>query len=285
MRPRVPERVLPYLLLLPSLLFLAVFYAWPLVEAIRTAFTAEGALGLGNFRTMAADLNFRAALRNTVLLVVVVVPIQLALALGLGSLLGRTDRGRDLYLYVWTIPLGISDLAAGLVWLAIMGERGYLNTLLTAVGVVHRPTLWLSYETPGVLFAAVVAAEVWRATAIVLVIVVAGMQLVPREYGEAADVFGAGPWQRFRRVSLPLLKPSIQTALILRTILAFEVFAVVLTLGGRDLPVLMGEAYNWQYAYENTGVASALAVVILGLSLLATLVYLRVLRIREETIG
>ena len=121
-------------------------------------------------------------------------------------------------------------------------------------------------------------AELWRATAIVLVILVAGVQLIPKEYGEAADVFGATPWQRFTRVMLPLLKPSIQTALILRTVLAFEMFAIVLSLGGRNFPVLVSEAFNWQYDNQDYGVAAAYAVVVMAISLAATMVYLRVLR-------
>ena len=77
-----------------------------------------------------------------------------------------------------------------------------------------------------------------------MVILVAGMGLIPKEYCEAAEVFGAGPWQRFVKVTLPLLRPSLQTALILRIILAFEVFAVVVALGGTNMPVLMGETYQ-----------------------------------------
>lgn len=280
------ERALPYLLLAPSLLFLALLFLWPLGEAFLVAFSEPGGgWSLANFREMADDLNFADALTNTLLLVVVVVPLQLALALGLGVLLGCIGRGRDTFLYIWTIPLGISDLAAGIVWLAILSERGYLNSLLEALGLVDGPVLWLSYETPVALFVAVVVAEVWRATAIVLVILVAGMQLVPKEYYEAAEVFGAGAFQRFRRITLPLLKPSIQTALILRTILAFEVFAVVVVLGGRDLPVLAGEAFAWQYDYRNPGVASAYAVLILSVSLAATWLYLRLLRVREESLA
>ncbi len=280
------ERALPYLLLAPSLLFLALLFLWPLGEAFLVAFSDPGGgWSLANFREMADDLNFADALTNTLLLVVVVVPLQLALALGLGVLLGCIDRGRDTFLYIWTIPLGISDLAAGIVWLAMLSERGYLNSLLEALGLVDGPVLWLSYETPVALFVAVVVAEVWRATAIVLVILVAGMQLVPKEYYEAAEVFGAGAFQRFRRITLPLLKPSIQTALILRTILAFEVFAVVVVLGGRDLPVLAGEAFAWQYDYQNAGVASAYAVLILTVSLAATWLYLRLLRVREESLA
>ncbi len=111
------------------------------------------------------------------------------------------------------------------------------------------------------------------------------MQLIPKEYGEAAEVFGATAWQRFLKVTLPALKPSLQTALILRTILAFEVFAVVVALGGRNLPVLVGEAYAWQNDYQKSGVASAYAVLILAISLAVTFFYLRVLRVREETLA
>jgi multiple sugar transport system permease protein len=123
-----------------------------------------------------------------------------------------------------------------------------------------------------------VAAELWRATAVVLVIVAAGVQLVPKEYAEAAEVFGATPWQRFVRVTLPLLRPSIQTALILRTVLAFEMFATVLALGGRNFPVLMSQAFNAQYSQQDYGVAAAYAVLVMAFSIGATLVYLRVLR-------
>jgi multiple sugar transport system permease protein len=91
-------------------------------------------------------------------------------------------------------------------------------------------------------------------------------------------VFGATPWKRFLRVVLPLLRPSIQTALILRTVLAFEMFAIVLTLGGRNFPVLVSEAFNWQYSQQDYGVAAAYAVIVMGFSIGATLIYLYLLR-------
>jgi multiple sugar transport system permease protein len=231
---------------------------------------------------MANDLNFSDAAANTFKIVVIVVPLQLCLALGMAMMLRHVQRGRDIVLWIWSIPLGISDLAAGLVWLAILTDRGYLNTVLNGLGLIKGPESWLSYETPVALLAAIVVAEAWRATAIVLVILVAGVQLVPKEYGEAADVFGATPWQRFTRIMLPLLKPSIQTALILRTVLAFEMFAIVLSLGGRNFPVLVSEAFNWQYNNQDFGVAAAYAVVVMAVSLAATMVYIRVLRTPAE---
>ena len=271
-------RFVPYLLIAPSLAFLAVLFFVPLVQTIALAFQADGASSAANFVRMARDLNFTDAVVNTFEIVVIVVPLQLLLALAMAMMLQHVRGGRDIVLWIWSIPLGISDLAAGLVWLAILTDKGYLNTVLLRLGVLSGPQSWLSYETPATLFAAIVVAELWRATAIVLVILVAGVQLIPKEYGEAADVFGATPWQRFTRVTLPLLRPSIQTALILRTGLAFEMFAIVLSIGGRNFPVLVSEAFNWQYNQQDFGVAAAYAMIVMGVSLAATMIYLWVLR-------
>jgi multiple sugar transport system permease protein len=273
---------IPYLLIAPSVVFLLIFFVWPLLEAIGLAFVGPSGFGFEHFRRMAGDLYFKDAFKNTLLLVLVIVPLQLILALALSMLIGGLNRGRDLYLYIWTIPLGISDLAAGIAWLAIFTERGYFNSLLGALGLVENPPILLGYQTPLTLFLAVVMAELWRATAVVMVILISGLQLIPKMYAEAAEVFGATPWQRFWRVTLPLLRPSLQTALILRTIAAFEVFAVVNALGGRNLPVLAGESYNWYATNQNPNVAAAYAVLVLVISLVATLLYLRLIPVRQE---
>ena len=275
-------RLLPYALIAPAVVFLAAFFLLPLAQTIVLSFQGGGGFGFENYARMAGDLNFAVALRNTFLLVITVVPIQVALALMMGMMLQKMARGRDLVLWIWTIPLGVSDLAAGLVWLALLQDSGYLNSALYALGVIDGPRSWLNAEAPVTLFLGIVAAEVWRATAIVLVILVAGLQLIPKEYGEAAEVFGASPWVKFRRITLPLLKPSLQSALILRTVLAFEVFAVVYAIGGRNMPVLVGEAYVWQRDNQNYGVAAAYAVLIMAISLAATMIYLKALRVRPE---
>lgn len=273
---------LPYLLLLPSVLFLGVFFLYPFALVAWEAFNRDGTPTLAHFQTMASHWKFGTALSNTLLLAAVVVPIQLGLALAMAVLVTRMTRGRDMALYVFTIPLGISDLAAGIIWLAIFEQTGFLNSMLQAVGAVDGPRIWLGYQDKATIFLAVVLAEVWRATAIMLVILVAGMCLIPKEYKEAAEVFGASPWQRFTRVTLPLLRPSLQTALILRTILALEVFAVVSALGGTNLPVLMGETYVWQFDLQDRHVAAAYAMVILGISIAFTLIILRVLHVPKE---
>jgi multiple sugar transport system permease protein len=282
-RPAMTQnRLLPYLLIGPATVFLILLFVVPLVQTIALAFMDNGTASLTNFRKMVGDLNFGLSIGNTFLLVLAVIPLQLCMALVMAMMIQKMEKGRDLVLWIWIIPLGISDLAAGLVWLAILQDRGYFNTVLNMLGLIDGPMNWLSYEAPLSLFVGVVLAEVWRATAIVLVILVAGLQLIPKEYAEAAEIFGAGPWTRFRKITLPLLKPSIQSALILRTVLAFEVFAVVYALSGRNFPVLVGEAYAWQHVNQNNGVAAAYAILVMVISLAATVIYIKALRTPPE---
>jgi len=272
-------KVLPYLLLLPATVFLLVFFVFPFVEIAVLAFTRDGDFSLQPITTMTTHWKFGSALGWTLLLAAVVVPIQLAMALSMATIVTKLQKGRNAILYIFSIPLGLSDLAAGIVWLAIFEQSGFLNSMLYGLGLVDQPILFLGYQNIWIIFLAVVLAEIWRATAIMMVILVSGMGLIPKEYYEAGEVFGASPWQRFVKITLPMLRPSLQSALILRTLAAFEVFAVVTALGGTTLPVLMGETYNWQFALQDRNVASAYALVILGISIIATLFFLRVLRV------
>ena len=279
----MPERRwTPYLLILPASVFLVVLFLIPLGQTVWLAFSDGGRPTLDHVRRMAGDLNFAPALRNTLLLTAIVVPVQVALSLLMGTMVAKIGRGRETILWIWTIPLAISDLAAGLVWLSILQNSGYLNSLLYSLGIIPRQTAWLTYQTPVALFFGVVAAEIWRSTAIVLIVIVAGLNQVPKDFGEAAAVFGASRWTRFTKITLPLIRPALQSALILRTVLAFEVFAVVYALGGRNFPVLMGETYIWQHENQNYAVAGAYAVLIMVISLAATFVYLKAIKVDPE---
>lgn len=274
------QRNLAYALIAPAAIFTVALFLYPLVLVSLDAFSSKaGGYSLENFQTMYGNWKFGKAFRNTVLLALLVVPIQIVISLAMAQMLMRIQRGRDAFLYIWTIPLGISDLAAGIIWLGIFEQTGFLNSVLIKTGLVAAPVSFLGFNDTGSTLIAVMLAEIWRSTPIVLVILVSGIGLIPKEYGEAAEVFGATPWQKFRRVTLPLLKPSLQTALILRTILALEVFAVVAALSGTKFPVLMGETYHWQFALQDGRVAAAFALVVLALSVSTTLIYLRWLRI------
>jgi len=285
MRART-EQLLPFALLLPSIAFLALLILVPMVQALFLAVVAEsGGFTLEHFQRMLADVNFSDAWRNTILLLLLIVPLQIALALAMALLVNSRFRGHGWFLYIYAIPLAISDLAAGILWLAVFTERGYLNSALQNAGVIAQPVLFLSFENFAGILTAIVVAETWRATAIVLIILIAGLQLIPRDFFEAADLFGADRIRRTIHVVLPLLRPSLQSALIIRTIFAFQTFAVVFALAGRNMPVLAGEAYTWYATSRNEHVAAAYAVLLLGLTIIVTVVYLRVLGLREAEVA
>jgi multiple sugar transport system permease protein len=260
---------LPYVLILPTVAYLGLFFAWPMVQAFELAFRIDDNWTLAPFRTMYNDLNFNPALTFTLLLVGVIVPIQFVLALVMALIANSKLHGRGFFLAVFILPLAISDLAAGLVWQAILTERGYLNTLLTKVGIIDQDYIWLDPTKPNNLLIAVVVAELWRSTAFVMVIFLAGLQGIPHEYTEAAEVFGAGFFQRVRQVILPMLKPSIQVALLFRIIFAFEAFAVVIAITGRAKTTLATEAWRWQAENFDSHVAAAYSSLILVLSLIS----------------
>jgi multiple sugar transport system permease protein len=268
-----------FILVLPSIIFMLALFGWPMVSGVAQAVWSPEGFTTAYLERMLADPSFWEAVRNTLLLVVVLLPLQFVLALVMALLLQARPRGTGVYFYLWAIPLAVSDLAAGLVWLSIFTDRGYLNSLLDTVGV--GPVSWLSFENYGSMFFAIVLAELWRATSLVMVIVVSGSQGIPKDYDEAANVFGATYLQRVWHIWLPLLKPSLQVALILRTILAFQTFAVAQALTGQDFQVLVGETYRWYTALQNPNVASALALVVMAVSMVAAVLYLRLLR--EET--
>src|SRR5438309_7329390 len=206
MRTRT-ERFLPFALLLPSIGFLSLLIVIPMVQALLLSVMAEsGGFTLDNFQRMLADVNFSDAWRNTLLLLILIVPLQIVLALCMALLINSRFRGHGIFLYIYAIPLAISDLAAGILWLAVFTERGYLNSTLQNAGVISQPVLWLSFDNFAGILSAIVIAESWRATALVLVILIAGLQLIPRDFFEAADLFGANRLRRTVHVVLPLLQ-------------------------------------------------------------------------------
>ena len=235
---------------------------------------------------MVNDRFFWPALRTTLLLIVLIIPAQFVLAIIMALVIQADLKGSGIFLYIFSIALGLSDLAVGIVWYSIFTQLGYLNSILQGLGLIDAPLTYLSADTRYWILIAIWLAEVWRATAIVMVIVVAGMQAISREVLEAAEVFGATLWQRVRYIILPLLRPSLQVALILRTILAFQVFAVVIVLSGGDvMTVLANETYRQYFDLQNFNVAAAYASFILLLSMLTSLFYLRAVRTQEEVAG
>jgi multiple sugar transport system permease protein len=273
----------PYLLLLPSILFLAIFFAYPMVEAFSLSFRNQaGVWGWETLHTMFTDVAFWPALKTTLILTIVIIPVQFVLSMIMALVVQAKLKGASFFLYIYSIPLAISELAAGIVWFAIFTDRGFLNTWLMQLGLIGKPFIFLGYQNIGWLIFAVLMAEIWRSTAIVMVILVSGLQSIPNDYLEAADVFGASLWQKVTRLILPLLRPSIQVALILRTIFSLQVFAVAMAIAGRAMSLLASESYRWYIDYRNPNVAAAYGALILVLSILSSLIYINLLRTKPE---
>ena len=277
----------PLLLLTPALAYLGLFIAYPIVDSFATAFFYKGYFSLESVEYLLYSplSKFWEALKYTLVLAALVVPIETTLALIATLVLLQPFKGRDTAVYILTIPIAISDVAAGLIWYSMLTSKGFINKVLLGLGLIDSPIVFFGYEYRDRALLAIVMAEVWRSMALVFIIIFAGAQLIHKELFEAAEVFGASFWVKLRHVLFPLIKPSIQAALIIRTLFAFQVFAVVWVLAGRDVPVLAGEAYYTLVELYRFDVAALYALVIAALSMSTGILYLRFLRARHLEVG
>lgn len=252
-------------------------------DAGRVSRGTSGEFTTAFIERMVDDRFFGPALRTTLLIMAILIPLQLVVALVMALVIHARIRFSSGFLYAFSLPIGMSDLAVGILFFSIFTGNGLLNSILDGLGVIDGPFAFLTAETTNWIIFAIVLAELWRATSIVMVILVAGLQAIPDETLEAAELFGASYAQRVRHIMLPLLRPSIQVALILRTILAFQVFAVVIALSGGDVVTVLANESFRQYAdLRNNNVASAYALFILVLSIASAVFYLRSVRAESE---
>ncbi len=264
----------PYILILPTLIYVAFFTGYPIVYAINLALTGSTPALL----QVITSPRLREVLLYTTMIIVSVIPIQLAVAIFTSLFFINRFKGRELVLYLFILPLAISEVAAALLWYTMLSSRGFLNKLLLELGVISRPIYFFGYEFRDRTLLAIVLTEIWRATAIVFVIIYAGIQMINREYLEAADIFGFNFWQKLRYVILPLLKPSIQTALIIRTLFAFQIVGPILILGGEYVRVMATEVVYWYSMRMNPYMASAWAVLIGCIVLVLGSIYIKLIK-------
>ena len=283
------DRVMPYILVAPALIYMLFFIGYPLVQGIRLAFFDEH----GRFTTANIDYllhsplsRFWDALIYTLVITGIVVPTEFVIALLMAFFFNSFQfRGKNAAIYVAILPLTISDVAAGLIWYSMLTGNGFLNKLLLNLGLIHQPVQFFGWAHRDMELLAIVITEIWRSTAIVFVILLAGLQMISSEYLEAAEVFGANALQRLRYIVFPLLLPSIQAALLIRTLFALQIFGDVWILAGRDIPVLAGEAYYEQVELHHAGVAALYALIIASISIALGALYIKVFRAKYLEAG
>ena len=302
---------------LPAIVFMAIFMVLPIVWAFAlsffefsprragTPFLGLGAdnpfVGLEHYRAMFdfasdATLNvrqFHTALKVTLLFAFLVVPLNLCITLPLAAMIESVaQRARPVFRTVFFLPVLASSVGVAIIWgFLLHPQNGFLNGLISKLTGKVTVIAWVSdpslvYFGLPVALLAIIVAYLWQDIGYNLVIFIAALQAIPRSVTDAARVDGASPWQIFRHITLPLLKPTILLASILTMISAFQVFELfqVMTDGGPDDQTLSLSVniYRNAFRYEQMGWAAAMSVVLFLIVFVISLVQTRLLRTRWE---
>jgi raffinose/stachyose/melibiose transport system permease protein len=288
------EGAVDFLFLLPTLAILAGFLLYPLGYGIvlslhdTKAFDLTSFVGLDHYaHAILGDAVFQRSLVNTVLFTGLAVVLQTGLGLFLAVLVADAKRGRTFYQLVFFAPFFLAPAAVGAVWkflyapyfgiVATAGSALGLDTLTFAPLAAADTALW-----------AIMAAFLWRFSGLIMVVYLAAIQALPREYYEYAVLEGAGRFQQFRRITWPLLWPQTFVLVLLTTIGTLRIFDLVwvMTAGGPShaTETVATDVYVTAFRYLQVGYAQAMAVILLLLVLLLTVVEYRILNRRAETV-
>jgi multiple sugar transport system permease protein len=275
------------LFVLPWILFLIIFTAYPVFGTFYLAFTEYSVLepplwvGSRNFQTMfTSDPAFWTAVRNSAIYAAISVPLKLALALALALILNLGVRGISFYRLIYYLPALVPPVAATIVFMLMFTPNaGPINVFLEAIGL--RAPLWL--QDPTWSKSVLIVLSLWPLGVETLVFL-AGLKEIPQDYLDAAALDGAGTWQRFRTITLPLLSPVMLFNLVIGVIYSFQVFTQALVIGGttgeplESTLMFMVLIYRSAFRYFSMGYAAALSVVLFLAVMALTLLIFRTAR-------
>lgn len=288
-RWRIPGWALGVLLTAPGLLVIGVLIVGPLAYgaylslqnySLTTGLPMEWA-GVDNYTTVLTDPQFYAALRNTTIYTVAATVTELILGFGLALLLYRLSRAQQVFRTVFSLPLMMAPLVMGLLWRFLYNpELGAINQVLRLLGWSHGGVPWLTDPTWALI--SVIIVDIWATTPFVIIVLLSGLVVLPQEVMEAAAIDGCGAVQRFLRITLPLMRPFILIALLVRAMDAFRVYdtVYVITQGGpaNRTDVLSYYAYRTMFSNGDVGAGTASGIIILAIILAFGLVLIRLLR-------
>jgi multiple sugar transport system permease protein len=279
----IPERRLAVLMVSPSLLLIAVVAAYPIGYAIwlslheysvRVAGLSRWA-GLKNYTTALQDSAFWDAVQTTFIFTGFSVFFETLLGLAMAMAMHSAFRGQGLLRTVVLVPWAVLTVVTAITWQTIFEPTlGFVNSLLGAVGLPD-DTVWLG-QSPEALMV-MIFADTWKTAPFMALLLLAGLQVIPDDIYEAAKVDGATAWQRFTKITLPLLKPALLVALIFRTLDALRIFDLpfVLTKGAHGTTTLSLISYETFQTNRILGLGSALAVLTFLIVMIVSFVYIR----------
>jgi multiple sugar transport system permease protein len=283
------ERALPYLLIAPTVAILLALSIYPLLYAVRvslqTGSPSSPRWTLQNFTRLASDNFFLDALSHTLVYALVALTFEFLLGLSLAVLLNGRLRGRNFFRATLLIPMMLPPVVVGVVWRLMLNPNfGAINGTLKGFGLPTEALTWTA--SPRLALASVIMVDIWQWTPFMFLILLAGLQAIPQEPYEAAKIDGSSHWQTFRHITLPLLKPAILIALLLRTMDLLRVFdqIFILTEGGPGFATETISLYIYRTAFRfgDFGYAAAMSFVLLLVTNIISLFYIRLLQ-RQET--
>lgn len=277
----IRRNALSIIMILPLVLYIFGFTLLPVFDSIRLSFedrfTGEFPT-TANYREVMDDINFGRAVRNTIGITVIGVTLELLFGLAIALMLARAFRGRGFFRSMVLIPLGVPTLVAGAAMIYILGLQGYLNEILLRLNIIEQQILWTQSGWQGMFSIAI--ADTWKTTPLVILILLAGLESIPGDIYEAADVDGASKWRQFWDHTLPLLMPAITMAVILRAIDAFRIFDIAIVLAGSQVPVMSSFVY-FEYFEGNLNGASAAATILLAMIVVFIVAYFLIVERRR----
>jgi trehalose/maltose transport system permease protein len=242
-----PERRTAYYMVLPALLIILVVAFFPILQAVNlslrqsTVAVTGPFVGLENYVEMFQNPDFLEGLTNTLIFTVASVALEFFIGLGIALAINRAFRGRGLVRAAVLVPWAFPTVISAVMWrLMFQDQVGIINYVANAIGLISQPIL--SDRT--LLLIGVILVDVWKTTPFMALLLLAGLQTIPGDVYEAARVDGANVWQRFFRITLPLLKPTILVALLFRTLDAYRVFDLFWALSNRELESLSTFVYE-----------------------------------------
>lgn len=274
------ELIWGWLFILPTMIGLVILNIIPIFQTIYQSFFKTGAFGRGNifvgtenYERLFADGMIWQALFNTLKYAVIQVPFSIAIALVLAVLLNRKMKGRSVYRAIFFMPMVAAPAAVAMVWEWLYNSRfGLLNHMLKSFGL--KPVEWIS--NPDIAIISVAIVGIWSAIGYNMVLFLSGLQEIPRDYYEAAEIDGANAFQQFFKITVPLISPTMFFVMVTQVISAMQVFDTIFMMINRSSPALTKTQslvylfYRYAFIENNKGYGSAIVMLLLCIIMVIT---------------
>ncbi|MCB2155352.1 sugar ABC transporter permease [bacterium] len=282
---------LAYTFLAPTLIVLLIVGLYPLIQTFIVSLT-DARLGSSrevdfvwfkNYVNLVQEKAFWASVIHTVIFTVASVTLEFAFGLIIALVVNSSFKGRGAMRAAMLIPWAIPTVVSAKIWnFMLVDTYGVINDMLTRLHLIDQKIAFLA--EPGLALAAVIAVDVWKTTPFVALLLLAGLQLIPKDVYEAASVDGASRFQQLLRITVPLLKPAILVTLIFRTLDALRVFDAIWVMTGGNTGTESMATYNYRQliAFTKLGYGSAVSVMIFVLIAIFVAAYVLTLRVEEH---